>query len=106
MPACEMTTMVMIQEKETGRVLVQERTKSWKGLAFPGGHVEPGESFIDCAVREVREETGLKDPAGLRRGSLAGQPDAEPVSVSIVRRDIQQSFRLVERGRPGTLKYR
>ena len=40
-------------------MLVQERLKSWTGLSFPGGHVEPGEGFIDSAVREVKEETGL-----------------------------------------------
>lgn len=55
----ELTNMVMIEDKSTGRVLVQERVKSWKGLSFPGGHVEPGESLVDSAVREVREETGL-----------------------------------------------
>jgi 8-oxo-dGTP diphosphatase len=31
----------------------------WRGIAFPGGHVEPGEAFGDSVVREVREETGL-----------------------------------------------
>lgn len=56
----ELTNMVMIEDKATGKVLVQERLKSWTGLSFPGGHVEAGESFVDSAVREVREETGLE----------------------------------------------
>ncbi len=29
------------------------------GLTFPGGHVEPHESFHDSVIREVKEETGL-----------------------------------------------
>jgi 8-oxo-dGTP diphosphatase len=33
-----------------------------------GGHVEPGESDAEAAIREVREESGLAvDPAGLSR---------------------------------------
>jgi 8-oxo-dGTP diphosphatase len=46
-------------DKPTGKVLVQERVKSWKGLSFPGGHVEDNESIVDSAVREVKEEIGL-----------------------------------------------
>ena len=55
----ELTNMVMVEDKSTGKVLVQERLKSWTGLSFPGGHVEQGESFVESAVREVKEETGL-----------------------------------------------
>ena len=55
----ELTNMVMVYD-ERGRALVQERKLRWKGLSFPGGHVEPNESFLASAVREIKEETGLK----------------------------------------------
>ena len=57
---CELTNMVMVEDPETGRVLVQKRVKKYCGIAFPGGHVEDGESIYDSAVREIREETGLE----------------------------------------------
>lgn len=59
-----LTTMVMVCDKD--RILVQDKLKpEWPGIAFPGGHVEPCESFVKCAIREVREETGL-DISNLR----------------------------------------
>ena len=52
------TTLCMIYDDQD-RVLVQKRSgTAWDGIAFPGGHVEPGESFTESAIREVFEETG------------------------------------------------
>ena len=53
------TNLVMIYDDE-GDILVQNRKDPhWPGICFPGGHVEPGESFVRSAIREVKEETGL-----------------------------------------------
>lgn len=41
------------------QILVQDRVKSWNGVAFPGGHVESRESIVDSTIREIKEETGL-----------------------------------------------
>ena len=53
------TNLCMVYN-DAGNILVQDRKDpDWPGLCFPGGHVEPGESFVESAIREVWEETGL-----------------------------------------------
>lgn len=53
------TNLCMVYDN-AGNILVQDRKDpSWPGLCFPGGHVEPGESFVESVIREVWEETGL-----------------------------------------------
>ncbi|HEX6993233.1 MAG TPA: NUDIX hydrolase [Gammaproteobacteria bacterium] len=49
-----------------GRVLLVRRAKSPdRGLwGFPGGRIEPGETWAAAAMRELREETGVRAEAG------------------------------------------
>ena len=57
---------VVVIFDEEGRVLMllRPKTVSWGASkwALPGGHVEPGETPMMAAVREVREETTLAVP--------------------------------------------
>ena len=58
-PAPRAAGAVVFRRSERGiRILVLRAYKNWD---FPKGMVEPGESELDAAKREVTEETGLAD---------------------------------------------
>lgn len=58
-----LTNLCLIEDTSTNKVVLQyrspERYKKWSGYAFPGGHIEEGESLVESVIREVYEETGL-----------------------------------------------
>lgn len=58
---------------QSGHVLLVRRKHSpGAGLwALPGGHLEVNETFIQGAIRELKEETGIKVPEKVLRGSVA-----------------------------------
>jgi len=57
---------------QSGHVLlIRRRSEPGKGLwALPGGHVNTTEVSLDAAIRELKEETKLKLPIPVIRGSL------------------------------------
>ena len=58
-----LTNLCLIEDTSTNKVVLQyrspDRYKKWSGYAFPGGHIEEGESLVESVIREVYEETGL-----------------------------------------------
>lgn len=51
-------SVIIINEKEE-ILLVQHKKASRLYWVLPGGRIEYGENFADCAIRELKEETNL-----------------------------------------------
>jgi bifunctional NMN adenylyltransferase/nudix hydrolase len=79
---------------ESGHVLLIQRGQfpgagQW---ALPGGFVETGERVIDSAIREVHEETGLKVPPKVLRGSVRAERTFDKVDRDPRGRFITHAF--------------
>ena len=71
----ERAVIVYITDRERGRVLlILKKTGLGKGkVNAPGGRVEPGETPVQAAVRECREEVSLTPLAPEKRAELCFQ---------------------------------
>jgi bifunctional NMN adenylyltransferase/nudix hydrolase len=64
-------TVDAVVEQSGHILLVKRRSEPGKGLwALPGGHLETNETLEDGVIRELREETGIKVPVPVLRGSI------------------------------------
>lgn len=73
-------TVAAVIERDGRFLIVEESINGQLVLNQPAGHVEPGESLTDAAIREVLEETGwdFRPDAlvGIYRWPLPGSDDA------------------------------
>ena len=79
-------TVAAVIEQEGRYLLVEERTAQGLRLNNPAGHLEPGESPQDAAVREALEETGrIFRPTAFLGAYLAASPSVEGEATTWLR---------------------
>lgn len=102
------TLVTLIYCVRGNEVLLLERVKPpfagyWTG---PGGKLELGESPAECAVRELREETGLRAKRAVLRGVItetSPRPDHQYLLFVYVVTDFDGD--VVSDGREGQLRW-
>ena len=79
---------------QSGHVaLVRRRAAPGRGLwAMPGGFLNAGERIQDAVIRELREETGIKVPDKVLRGSIVAQDVFDDPNRSARGRTITHAF--------------
>lgn len=79
---------------QTGYILlVRRRARPGKGLwALPGGFLNPRERLLDASIRELREETKIKVPEAVLRGSIKHQANFDYPDRSLRGRTVTTAF--------------
>lgn len=79
---------------QTGYILlVRRKSRPGKGLwALPGGFLNPTERLFDAAIRELREETKIKVPEAVLRGSMKYKDNFDYPDRSLRGRTITTAF--------------
>jgi bifunctional NMN adenylyltransferase/nudix hydrolase len=78
-------------------LLVKRKSEPGRGLlALPGGYLnaKTDKSMKDCMIRELREETGIKVPAPVLRGSIVSSRVFDGLERSARGRIITHAFRV------------
>lgn len=81
---------------QSGHILLVERkARPGKGQwALPGGFIRPEETLLAACLRELREETKLKVPEPVLKGSIVSQQVFDDPKRSARGRTITQAFHL------------
>lgn len=74
------TADIVILTPDRRVLLIERGWDPYEGYwALPGGHVDPGESSLDAAVRELDEETGVHvTPEALHQIGTWDAPERDP----------------------------
>ena len=86
-------TVDAVVEQSGHILLVKRRSAPGKGLwAIPGGHLNEFERQVDGAIRELKEETKIKVPEAVLRGSIVAQNTFDDPYRSTLGRVITQAY--------------
>ncbi len=93
-PVKHVTTDAVVEQ--SGHILVvKRRSEPGKGLwALPGGHLNEFERLVDGMLRELDEETKIKVPEAVLRGSIVGHRTFDDPHRSTIGRIITQAFHI------------
>ena len=77
-PAVTADCIVITREEEPKVLLIQRANDPYKGCwAFPGGFMDMDETTEQCAIRELKEETGL-DVSDIKQIGCYSKVDRDP----------------------------